>query len=137
MEKEKKSNINIDLGTIINLPKFFDPRGNLTVAEQGSNIPFEIKKVSWAYNFAIVRHNILHSCKKGMTLIVPLSGSFSINLYKGDKQQSFFMNHPYQGLLIKPSVQRTIENIANGTICLFIDSQEDDHKFIKTQDFKQ
>lgn len=124
MEKETNSNIKTNLGTIINLPKFFDPRGSLTVAEQGRYIPFEIKKVSWAYNFAIAQHT-LHSCHNGMTLIVPLSGSFAIHLSKGDKQQVFFMNHPYQGLLIKPSVERTIDDIASGTVCLFIDSKEE------------
>lgn len=38
------------LGTIIDLPKVCDPRGNLTVAEQLSNVPFEVSRVYWVYD---------------------------------------------------------------------------------------
>ena len=32
------------IGKIIDLPKICDPRGNLTVAEQLKNVPFDIVK---------------------------------------------------------------------------------------------
>ena len=33
------------IGRIIDLPKHVDPRGNLTVAEQMKNVPFDIARV--------------------------------------------------------------------------------------------
>ena len=33
------------IGEILELPKICDPRGNLTVAEQWKNVPFEVKRV--------------------------------------------------------------------------------------------
>ena len=33
------------LGEILELPKIYDLRGNLTVAEQMRNVPFEVKRV--------------------------------------------------------------------------------------------
>ena len=35
---------------LIELPKITDPRGNLTVAEQMKNVPFDIKRVYWTYD---------------------------------------------------------------------------------------
>ena len=40
----------MDLGDIIELPKICDPRGNLTVAEQMKNVPFDVKRVYWTYD---------------------------------------------------------------------------------------
>ena len=39
-----------ELGRIITLPKIFDPRGNLTVAEGETNIPFAIARAYWTYD---------------------------------------------------------------------------------------
>ena len=38
------------LGKIINLTKIVDPRGNLTVAEQMKDVPFDIKRAYWVYD---------------------------------------------------------------------------------------
>ncbi len=40
----------IDDVKIIELPKFLDVRGNLSFAEQFSQIPFEIQRVYWIYD---------------------------------------------------------------------------------------
>lgn len=34
----------------IDLPKIVDPRGNLTVAEEMKNVPFDIARVYWTYD---------------------------------------------------------------------------------------
>ena len=44
------------LGEIIELPKIMDPRGNLTVAEQQKNIPFEVRRVYWTYDIPAGEH---------------------------------------------------------------------------------
>ena len=35
---------------VLDLPKIVDPRGNLTVAEQMKNVPFDIARVYWTYD---------------------------------------------------------------------------------------
>lgn len=35
---------------IVELPKFADPRGNLSFVEQLNHIPFEIKRTYWIYD---------------------------------------------------------------------------------------
>ncbi|MCR5738739.1 MAG: WxcM-like domain-containing protein, partial [Lachnospiraceae bacterium] len=40
---------NIDLVRMLELPERGDERGNLVIAEAGSDIPFEIKRVFYIY----------------------------------------------------------------------------------------
>ena len=40
----------IDDVKLIQLPKFTDPRGNLSYVEQLNHIPFEIKRTYWIYD---------------------------------------------------------------------------------------
>ena len=43
------------IGRIIDLPKIMDPRGNLTVAEGDSLVPFDIKRAYWVEYVAHTR----------------------------------------------------------------------------------
>ena len=38
------------IGRLIDFPKIHDPRGNLSVAEQQKNVPFDIARVYWTYD---------------------------------------------------------------------------------------
>ena len=62
--------------SIIDLPKIVDPRGNLTVAEQIDNVPFEIKRVYWVYDVPAGESRGGHAHKRLKQLIVAVSGSF-------------------------------------------------------------
>ena len=35
---------------LIELPRFMDPRGNLSIVEQNNHIPFEIQRTYWIYD---------------------------------------------------------------------------------------
>ena len=41
-------------GSIISLPKIADPRGNLSFAENQTQLPFEIKRTYWIYDVPVV-----------------------------------------------------------------------------------
>ena len=41
---------NIQDVRLIELPRFYDPRGNLSFIEQLNHIPFEIKRTYWIYD---------------------------------------------------------------------------------------
>ena len=62
------------IGKIIDLSKITDPRGNLTVAEQYKDIPFEIKRVYWTYDVPGGETRGGHAHKKLYQLIVATSG---------------------------------------------------------------
>ena len=118
------------LGRIIELPKITDPRGNLTVAEQLKDVPFEIKRAYWVYDVPGGESRGGHAHKRLKQLVVALSGSFHVTLDDGSRRQTFLMNHPWQALLIDIGTWRTLDDFSSGAVCLVLASEpfeEDDY----------
>lgn len=95
---------------IINLPKIFDPRGNLTVAEGGSNVPFNVARVYWVYDVPSGECRGGHAHKHCRELIIAVSGSFSVTIDNGKEKETYHLNHPWQGLLVETGVWRTLDD---------------------------
>ena len=111
---------------IIELPKIVDPRGNLTVAEQMKNVPFDIKRVYWTYDVPGGESRGGHAHKNLYHWVVAMSGSFIVNLDNGEERATILLNHPWQGLLIKPNTWRTLEDFSSGAVCLVLASEHFD-----------
>lgn len=115
---------------IIELPKITDPRGNLTVAEQMKNVPFSIKRVYWTYDVPGGESRGGHAHKNLYQLVVAMSGSFTVTLDNGEQKETILLNHPWQGLLIKPNTWRTLDDFSSGAVCMVLASElfdEDDY----------
>lgn len=41
---------------LIELPRFMDPRGNLSFVEQNNHIPFDIQRTHWIYDVPFKNH---------------------------------------------------------------------------------
>ena len=108
---------------IIELPRHLDRRGNLSVVEENIHIPFEIKRVYYTYDVPGGESRGEHAHKNLRQLIVAVSGSFTVTLDDGDTLQSFFLNRPYQGLLIPPGYWRKLEDFSSGSVALVICSE--------------
>ena len=107
------------LATLIDLPKITDPRGNLTVVTEGVEVPFSISWAYWVYDVPGGENRGGHAHKRFQQFVVALSGSFTVNLCDGKGNvESYHLNHPYQGLLIKNMVWRTIDDFSSGAVCL-------------------
>ena len=115
----------------IELPRFKDPRGNLSFVQELDQIPFEILRTYWIYDVPGGESRGGHAHKRLQQFIVALSGSFTVNLCDGKGNvESYHLNHPYQGLLIKNMVWRTIDDFSSGAVCLVLASDpfdEDDY----------
>lgn len=109
---------------IINLPKFFDPRGNLSFIQEQQQIPFEIKRVHWIYDVPGGEHRGGHAFKKTEELIVALSGSFDVFLANGNEKQRYTLNRSYYGLYVPKMTWRTLENFSTNSLALVISSTE-------------
>ena len=68
---------------MIDLPKIFDVRGNLTVAEEHVNVPFGIRRVYWVYDVPGGESRGGHAHKKCKEFIIAVSGSFTVTLDNG------------------------------------------------------
>lgn len=111
------------IGKIIDLPRIYDPRGNLTVVEQLKEVPFDIKRVYWTYDVPGGESRGGHAHKKCQSFIIAVSGSFTVRLDDGHKHETYHLNHPYQGLLINTGVWRTLEDFSSGAVCLALASE--------------
>src|SRR5664280_3667683 len=83
---------------IIHLPKFEDPRGNLSFVEEESHIPFKIKRTYWIYDVPGGQVRGGHAFKEQREFIIALSGSFDILVDDGSNKQRFSLNRSYYGL---------------------------------------
>ena len=108
---------------LIDLPKITDPRGNLTVAEQQKNVPFDIKRAYWVYDVPAGESRGGHAHKQLRQLVVALSGSFTVTLDDGNERATILLNHPYQALLIETGIWRTLDDFSSGAVCLVLASE--------------
>ena len=123
------------IGKIIDLPRIYDPRGNLTVVEQLKEVPFDIKRVYWPYDVPGGESRGGHAHKKRQSFIIAVSGSFTVRLDDGHRHETYHLNHPYQGLLINTGVWRTLEDFSSGAVCLALASELfDENDYIREYD---
>jgi len=108
---------------IITLKKIADKtRGNLTVAEQAIDVPFEIKRAYWIYDVPGGESRGGHAHKSLRQLLIPVSGSFKVVLDNGAEKKEVLLNHPWEGLLIVPGIWRTLEDFSSGSVCMCLAS---------------
>lgn len=109
--------------SLITLPKIFDPRGNLTVAESMRQVPFDVKRVYWTYDVPSGESRGGHAHRQCRELIIAVSGSFTVTLDTGFERKAFHLNHPWQGLLVETGIWRTLDDFSSGAVCLVLASE--------------
>lgn len=127
------------IGKIIDLPKIVDPRGNLTVAEQMKNVPFDIARVYWTYDIPAGERRGGHAHRTCEEVIIAVSGSFDVMTDDGHEQKTYHLNHPYQGLYVGTGVWRTLEDFSSGAVCLVLASElfDEDEYIYDKDEFKK
>ena len=103
---------------IIELPKFADPRGNLSFVEQMNHIPFEIMRTYWIYDVPGGEARGGHAFRKNEEFIVALSGAFDVIVDDGKEKKRFTLNRSYYGLYIPAGLWRTMENFSTNSLAL-------------------
>lgn len=103
---------------IIELPKFTDPRGNLSFVEQNKHIPFVIKRTYWIYDVPGGEARGGHAFKENHELVIALSGSFDVVVDDGEQKKRFELNRSYYGLYVPAGLWRTIENFSTNSFAL-------------------
>lgn len=111
---------------IIQLPKYLDVRGNLSVIEQNKEIPFGIKRSYWLYDVPGGESRGGHAYRKNEEFIVALSGSFDVILDDGMERKVFSLNRSYYGLYIPNGLWREIENFSTNSLALVMASEKYD-----------
>lgn len=103
---------------IIELPKFVDPRGNLSFVEQLNHIPFEIKRTYWIYDVPGGENRGGHAFKQNQEFIIALSGAFDVTVDDGVSRRTFSLNRSYYGLYVPAGLWREMENFSTNSLAL-------------------
>ena len=108
----------IDDVKIIELPKFADPRGNLSFVEQLNHIPFEIKRTYWIYDVPGGENRGGHAFRQNEEFIIALSGAFDVTVDDGVSRKTFLLNRSYYGLYVPSGLWREMENFSTNSLAL-------------------
>ncbi|MFV8270537.1 sugar 3,4-ketoisomerase [Flavobacterium sp. GT2N3] len=121
---------------LIELDKKHKDKGNITVVENGQEIPFEIERVYYLYDVPGGEERGGHGHKDLYQLIVAAGGSFDVVLNDGINKKTVTLNRPYQGLYVVPGIWRELNNFSSGSTCLVLASNTyDEQDYIR--DFEE
>lgn len=110
---------------IIELPKIYDSRGNLSVIENFKQLPFAIKRTRWIYGMPSGSSQNGYALRTQNQLIVALSGCCDVAICDGKCEQMFHLQRASQALLIPAMTWRSIGNFSTNTVLLILSSGED------------
>lgn len=116
---------------VIEFQHFFTPeKGAITIAENGVQLPFEVKRTYWVYDNPAdsVRGNHTHVYSE--QVLVAMHGSVRVLLENLEgEEKEFMLNGPQEGLYIPPMWWRIIY-LDSDSVCLSFSSHtyaEDDY----------
>lgn len=109
--------INMNKIEIIELPKIYDPRGCLTVAEESSHIPFKINKVEWNHIGAIQPDAPIELGESPMMLIA-LAGEITIQVM--EEARTLRLTRPNQALILREACKSSIIDSTEHSLLLTI-----------------
>lgn len=121
---------------IITLDRHHSQRkGDISVVENGETVPFDVKRIYYLYDVPGGESRGGHAHKELQQLILAVSGSFTVTLDDGHVRRTFILNRPYQGLLVKPGIWRTLDDFSSGSVCLVLASEKyDSDDYIRIYD---
>lgn len=109
---------------LLNMPKIFDDRGNLTFIENEKHVPFKIKRVYWIYDVPGGEIRGGHAYKNLEEVIIALSGSFEVKVDDGLVLNKIYdLNRSYKGLYIPGNTWREIRHFSTNSVALILASR--------------
>lgn len=113
--------------TVIELDRHHsDRKGNISVVENGRDVPFDVKRTYYLYDVPGGESRGGHAHKELRQLIIAASGSFTVTLDDGHVKRTFTLNRPYHGLYVVPGIWRTLDDFSSGAVCLVLASEKYD-----------
>jgi len=110
----------LDLVHTVDLHPNRDVRGSLTAIEGGQSIPFEILRVYFLRDVTQDRGG--HAHRDTQQIVIPVAGSFVMNLSDGQESRSFLLDNPAQGLYVVPMLFIRLERFSPDAIVLVLAS---------------
>ena len=125
--------------SIVELPRHTDRAGNISIAENNINLPFEVKRVFYTYDIPGGVDRGAHAHKECHQFLIAASGSFEVEMDDGINKRTIVLNRPYYGLHLPPGIWASEKSFSSGSVCLVLASQgyEEEDYIREYQDFKK
>ena len=122
--------------SLVEIPKVHSDVGNITVLENGDNIPFNVKRIYYLYDVPGGQERGGHSHYELEQYIIAASGSFDVVLDDWINKRRILLNRPNLALHIVPGLWRELDNFSTGSICMVLASHKyDESDYIR--DYKE
>jgi hypothetical protein len=108
--------------SVIDMSKINATTGNITVLENGVNVPFDVKRIYYLYDVPSGEERGGHAHYELEQYIIAASGSFDVILDDGVNRRSISLNRPNLALHIVPGLWRSLDNFSSGSICMVLAS---------------
>ena len=120
---------------MIDVSKIHNEAGNITVVENGENIPFDVKRIYYLYDVPSGEARGGHAHYELEQFIIAASGSFDVILNDGRNKKRVSLNRPNLALHIVPGLWRELDNFSSGSICMVLASHKyDECDYIRDYD---
>ncbi len=111
-----------------------DARGALVALEDGSEIPFAVKRVYYIYNTQFGQSRGFHAHKALRQMAICLSGSCVMVLDNGRDQLSLRLDSPTKAALIEPMVWHEMHEFEEDTVLMVLASDHyDESDYIRNR----
>lgn len=108
--------------TMVQIKKIKNRQGNISIVENGVDLPFDVKRVFYIYDIPGGESRGAHAHKECHQFLVAVSGAFEVMLDDGRSQRIVQLNRPYYGLHIPPKLWASEINFSSGAVCLVLTS---------------
>ena len=119
----KLSNNTVFDCSVIDVSKIHNDAGNITVVENGKNIPFDVKRIYYLYDVPGGESRGGHAHYELEQYVIAASGSFDVILDDGENKKRVTLNRPNIALHIVPGLWRELDSFTSGSICMVLASK--------------
>lgn len=106
-----ENNGNLDIGLLVPL-------------ENGTNIPFDVKRIFYIYGVPYGSERGAHAYYNTEQVLICISGSLKIKCFDGEKEKIYKLDKPDEALYIEPHIWRTTFEYSSDAVLLVLSSLE-------------
>lgn len=122
--------------TLIDIIKIADRRGNLSVLQYPTNMPFDPVRTYWISNVPAGMMRYGHAYYSAQELVIALSGSFDVVTENVDGIKHFTLSRADRGLYIPAMTWREFTNFSTNGIALVLSSSlYDEVDYIRDKEY--
>ena len=114
--------------SLLEISKINNEAGNLTILENGLNIPFDVKRIYYLYDVPSGSARGGHAHIELEQYIIAACGSYDVILDDGKNKKNFTLNRPNLALHILPGMWKELDNFSSGSISMVLASKLYDEK---------